>query len=449
MTREELDYFRSKGWFFRTNEAGDLLTAVRGNTKGKSKVSFKHLAGPVLKNPTYAWIPIKYEIVQINFGSTVPRGRMEQEDLVDRVESAFEEGEFNEDLTRAGMKSIRVCNFHVRSEIARSRPGFLAEGLAAMVADCFHYQVDLMGGDGNMSCYRFGGSQQGSMSHDSSAPFEKHQRQDRLLIPRTRIVTSNPLHLLKLYEEKLGFPYGDVGHLVDWTTFPDLDCMAAIVFEWGHSMTNEVWAEYKGSMEYKVSVSEFLLHSTKNHFLLTPSDNDSHTPLLLHVAPNWRKFSEKKTYRSKELILQASQSRKERQKAKKRGAPAEPVQGEGRAPPGKGNSKSKKGGSLPSEEPSAVQLLQRLSQRRSQLLRGEKSLSTTTLKSTSTRPAVEGDMKNFGRLQKEKGLVRPEKGKARQEARDPLQPRSNWSLDPSWNQGWSSASWGPSSWGRR
>ena len=203
MTREELDYFRSKGWLFRTNEAGDLLTAVRGNTKGKNKVSFKHLAGPVLKDPAYAWIPIRYEIVQINFGSTIPRERMEQEDLVDRVESAFEEAEFKEDLTRAGMKSIRVCNFHVRSEIARSKPGFLAEGLAAMVADCFHYQVDLMGGDGNMSCYRFGGSQQGSVSHDA---FEKHQRQDRLLIPRTRVVTSNPLHLLKLYEEKLGFP---------------------------------------------------------------------------------------------------------------------------------------------------------------------------------------------------------------------------------------------------
>ena len=141
---------------------------------------------------------------------------------------------------------------------------------------------------------------------------------------------------------------------MDWTTFPDLDCMTAIVFEWGHSMTNEVWAEYKGSMEYKVSVSEFLLHSTKNHFLLKPSDTDSHTPRLLHIAPNWMKFSEKKTYRSKESILQASQSRKERQKAKKRGAPAEPVQGEGRAPPGKGKSKSKEGGSLPSEEPSAV-----------------------------------------------------------------------------------------------
>ncbi|CAE7464111.1 unnamed protein product [Symbiodinium natans] len=397
MTREELDYFRSKGWLFRTNEAGDLLTAVRGNTKGKNKVSFKHLAGPVLKDPAYAWIPIRYEIVQINYGSTVPRERMEQEDLVDRVESAFEEAEFKEDLTRAGMKSIRVCNFHVRSEIARSKPGFLAEGLAAMVADCFHYQVDLMGGDGNMSCYRFGGSQQGSVSHDSSAlfstiqyfvgAFEKHQRQDRLLIPRTRVVTSNPLHLLKLYEEKLGFPYGDVGHLVDWTTFPDLDCMTAIVFEWGHSMTNEVWAEYKGSMEYKVSVSEFLLHSTKNHFLLKPSDNDSHTPLLLHIAPNWMKFSEKKTYRSKESILQASQSRKERQKAKKRGAPAEPVQGEGRAPPGKGKSKSKEGGSLPSEEPSAV-----------------------------PEPAAPPKAKPAAKP----AAARPEKGKARQEARDPL-----------------------------
>ena len=192
-------------------------------------------------------------------------------------------------------------------------------------------------------------------------------------------------------------------------------------------MTNEVWAEYKGSMEYKVSVSEFLLHSTKNHFLLKPSDNDSHTPLLLHIAPNWMKFSEKKTYRSKESILQASQSRKERQKAKKRGAPAGLLPNQYKAKVvlhlAKAKARARKEARFQVrnlQQCQSQQLLQRLSQRRSQLLRGEKSLSTTTLKSTSTKPVVEGDMKNFGRLQKEKGLVRPEKGKARQEARDPL-----------------------------
>ena len=37
-----------------------------------------------------------------------------------------------------------------------------------MIADCFHYQVDIMGGDGSSSTYRFGGSKQQSSSNEQS-----------------------------------------------------------------------------------------------------------------------------------------------------------------------------------------------------------------------------------------------------------------------------------------
>ena len=40
--------------------------------------------------------------------------------------------------------------------------------MSSMVADRFHYQVDVIGGDGNSAAYRFGGSNQNSSSNEQS-----------------------------------------------------------------------------------------------------------------------------------------------------------------------------------------------------------------------------------------------------------------------------------------
>ena len=37
-----------------------------------------------------------------------------------------------------------------------------------MVADCFHYKVDIVGGAGNASTYRYAGSSQKSSSNEQS-----------------------------------------------------------------------------------------------------------------------------------------------------------------------------------------------------------------------------------------------------------------------------------------
>eukprot|EP00439_Symbiodinium_sp_Y106_P009515 s8094_g1.t1 len=59
--------------------------------------------------------------------------------------------------------------------------------------------------------------------------------------------------------------------------------MTATVLEWGHSMTDEQWADFPANKnEFKIQVSEWLLNSTKESYLLGDQDLDSHTPWLLN-----------------------------------------------------------------------------------------------------------------------------------------------------------------------
>ena len=76
------------------------------------------------------------------------------------------------------------------------------------------------------------------------------------------------------------------------------------------------------SDEYKVRISEWLLHSNRDVYLLPDSDNDSHTPLLVHLTPTWMSNRERRELRNQEVLKAAHDSRRERQRAKKRGDPA-------------------------------------------------------------------------------------------------------------------------------
>ena len=61
-------------------------------------------------------------------------------------------------------------------------------------------------------------------------------------IPKAQYVAANSLCLLKQYEDALGQqPYRNCPK-IDWSTFPNLDPMVAIVLEWGHSLTDDQWA---------------------------------------------------------------------------------------------------------------------------------------------------------------------------------------------------------------
>eukprot|EP00439_Symbiodinium_sp_Y106_P022845 s1968_g2.t2 len=50
-------------------------------------------------------------------------------------------------------------------------------------------------------------------------------------------------------------------------------------------MTDDQWADFPANKnEFKIPVSEWLLNSTKESYLLGDQDLDSHTPLLLEVT---------------------------------------------------------------------------------------------------------------------------------------------------------------------
>ena len=114
--------------------------------------------------------------------------------------------------------------------------------------------------------------------------------------------------------------------------------MVACILERGHSLPMERWSNTTDpTEEYKIAVSEWLLHSNRETFLLPDSDNDSHTPLLIHMRPTWMSSRERRELRNPETLKAAHDSRRERQKAKKLGIapPVEPP----RDPPGKGTAR--------------------------------------------------------------------------------------------------------------
>ena len=161
------------------------------------------------------------------------------------------------------------------------------------------------------------------------------QSGDPYCCPRAKFTTSNPLTLLRWMEDKFGIPWKDVG-AVDWENVPGLDCMVACVLEWAHSIPMEVWEQSTDPTdEYKVRVSEWLLHSNLDVYMLAETDNDSHTPLLVHLTPSWMSNRQRRELRNPETIKASHDRRREAQRAKKRGdpAPREEPTGKGSARP--------------------------------------------------------------------------------------------------------------------
>ena len=65
-----------------------------------------------------------------------------------------------------------------------------------------------------------------------------------LCCPRAQHVSANSLCLLKQYEDQLGGRCYKDCQKPDWNTFPGLDPMTATILEWGHSMTDDQWADF-------------------------------------------------------------------------------------------------------------------------------------------------------------------------------------------------------------
>ena len=233
-----------------------------------------------------------------------------------------------DDIERCGMQVFRICVFHMSLQISSKKPALMHEDMGVKLADCFHYQVDYITGDANMSGYRTGGSRQGSTSIRDSCvqamvryylkAYNAAQRGDRNCCPEAKFVTSNLLTLLRWMEDKFGIPWKDVG-VIDWQAAPSLDCMVACIMEWSHTVPMEKWSETTDPIdEYKVRISERLLHSNPDTYMLPESDADSHTPLLVHLTPTWMSNRERRELRNPETLKASHDSRRERQRAHKR-----------------------------------------------------------------------------------------------------------------------------------
>ena len=85
--------------------------------------------------------------------------------------------------------------------------------------------------------------------------------------------------------------------------------------------------------------------------MLPDSDNDSHTPLLVHLTPTWVSNKQRREMRNPDTLKAAHDRRREAQRAKKRGdlAPEEETPGKGSARPAKPENPPSSKGKRPAE----------------------------------------------------------------------------------------------------
>ena len=282
----------------------------------------KRLAGSILVGVAHEALPCSYMIVEIIYGKTLKVGLQSNRD-------DFPADSRKTTLTRAGSDRIRVCMFHLNSGIAGDKVALAHEALGAMYADCLHYQVDLVGGDANMALYRATGRKQESMDIRGGMyqglwdyfleAWVKAPQTPYMCFPKVQHVSANSLCLLKQHEDALGgAPYEEC-IAPDWSTFPGLDPLVASVFERGHSMDDDTWANIpSGQPEFKVNVSKWVLNSTSASYLLNDRDYDSHTPLLIEVHANhFSRSRAKEMNRNPDTLKEAADRRKQRQKMNK------------------------------------------------------------------------------------------------------------------------------------
>ena len=315
----ERRFLRERGWMTLSKRHGDILMGFRVNDV---ESSMKRLAGSTLVGVAHEALPCSYMIVEIIYGKTLKVGLQGNRD-------DFPKASLQTTLTRAGSDRIRVCMFHLNSGVAGDKVALAHEALGSMYADCLHYQVDLVGGDANMTLYRATGRKQESMDIRGGMyqslwdyfleAWVKAPQTPHMCFPRVQHVSANSLCLLKQYEDAPGgAPYEEC-IAPDWSTFPGIDPLVASVFEWGHSMDDDTWANIpSGEPEFKVNVSEWVLNSTSASYLLNDRDYDSHTPLLIGVHTNHFSRSRTKEMNSNpDTLKEAADRRKQRQKMNK------------------------------------------------------------------------------------------------------------------------------------
>ena len=172
-----------------------------------------------------------------------------------------------------------------------------------------------------------------------------------------RFVSSNPLSSLRWWEDTFGQEYESC-RTVNWDTVPTLDCLVSCILEWAHTYTDDKWAQALPGLEYKVQISEWLLHSSKDDYLFSPTDKDSHVPLLIHITPRHFSDADLRATQRPECKMDRNARRKERQKLHKAQAAGGATSGttgttSTAPPPTSGTTSGGMGSSAPTTPPKA------------------------------------------------------------------------------------------------
>ena len=318
----EVAYLVQEGWLVHQNNAKDLAIMIRCNYVG---AYINQIAGSTMERPAHKYLPLSYMLCEVCFGKCPSQEEIEEQNGSRNLKD-YDHTNMSEDLTRAGMNVMRVCVFHMKSHIASRQPGLCHEAYGIMLADCFAFQADIMSGDANMSAYRYGGSKQQSSSikhscwQDMVRYFVRGHNEAMGQDPNCRVsprfVSSNSLSSLRWWEDTFGREY-DRCRAVNWDTVPDLDCLVSCILEWAHTFTDDKWSVTRPGLEYRIQISEWLLHSSKDDYLFSPTDKDAHAPLLIHITPQHFSASDLRATQRTQTKVDRNARRKERQKINK------------------------------------------------------------------------------------------------------------------------------------
>ena len=151
------------GWLTATSPDKTLLCGIGANPWPGAYV--RHIAGThTVKRLKES--PLAYAFFEACFGDEPRREDWERAGLFNDKEAQRdllrEDNPAKDKIIRSGLHVIRICSFHPNSQVTMDNPALCGELLSSMVADCCHYQVDVIGGDENSATYRFAGSSQKS-----------------------------------------------------------------------------------------------------------------------------------------------------------------------------------------------------------------------------------------------------------------------------------------------
>ena len=222
-----------------------------------------------------------------------------------------------EDLSRARMKMIRACVYHVGQKHVGDSPGITGECIACMEFERARYQVDVIAGDGNKACYCSTPKSPGVPTYETSLlQYWISKMMNVATQARNKHFGVCPpfrvKHFISCSYRDLDFLATHLDGITTETYTTELankthgygDCCMMSIVEWGHArleycedinqFDDQDHMDYIG--EFTFRVNETCLSSDHNIFMVAPTDQDAHNPIPVHLKPSDIFWSERYNY---------------------------------------------------------------------------------------------------------------------------------------------------------